>query len=897
MEQLLNSDGTPSFTNISNLRTNFEESFARKQLGATMKSIVIKCINHIENNNAAEVLSDEKIRGIVKGSIEEVADKCFTNDELNGSSYIGGLKKIVKEYAGMEAAYREDLANAILATESDKAVAGGKILELFSTENLKFTDRNLFKRYSDELESTFALEGEEIVTEIGKEVGAAIAEAEEKNVIINETSKVIQDKQDEIREELATTDEDDDDEEGEDTSSDNEEFDDSEDDGEEPTEEDENVENIDDNTSTEGYEMGIERLIGLNSDEREQALKFLDSKRSQIEKSFETFYDKLDKGLTSFEKKDENYHITRYFDDKKDFKEEVSERLDKLYAGLHNKKKLFGNSVNKMRFKLCSVRGMNNIKYITTFILSCIPYVGGLISYALILTDEDERKAQKVVKTVGDAASSVFETKIYIKTGINDGEYITYDLFFYLKINLKKFWQQGGLEDFDAEVATIEENLDTSLISDIENGKITIGVPDTTHTEDTDGSANVDITDVSEHTDDGAVGNENPDQVPTELTVSTPNEGEEPETNDTVSVEGYGTKEYLDHKFGNENLGKVIVPLSPTKLDMVDVPKTNALACVYAKGSEGIDSLRSVVTARFDILEDIVNREHDEELTKKFDEYKKFAIESFDGAVDIQNSMAAIGITPYGLIDKEDPVSLYIGSKAHRYLSHDLSIKNKNPKKSFESLNDAIDAAFDIAILKDAARNSKSKDDLIARNKERASREDLFWNNIVGLDGDEEKKDQIKNILQFADLDIDTKALVDTEYLNSINIALDTQKIPVPGKCENEIHEELFNSAKERIESFLGKDIDGSQIDIIRAMIEGRDTSDYAPTTFEKFIIKLGTDEALEKNGGKDFEVGQESAELIKNKAIILTALNAFVDKVNPMNEHDTKEFKEYIGL
>ena len=696
MEQLLNADGTPSFTNISNLRTNFEESFARKQLGATMKSIVIKCINHIENNNAAEVLSDEKIRGIVKGSIEDVADKCFTNDELNGSSYIGGLKKIVKEYAGMEAAYREDLANAILATESNKAVAGGKILELFSTENLKFTDRNLFKRYSDELESTFALESEEIVTEIGKEVGAAIAEAEEKNVIINETSKVIQDKQDEIREELATTDEDDDEEEGEDTSSDNDEFDDSEDDGEEPTEEDKNY---------------------------------------------------------------------------------------------------------------------------------------------------------------------------------------------------------GGLEDFDTEVATIEENLDSSLISDIENGKITIGVPDTTHTEDTDGSANVDITDVSEHTDDGATGNENPDQVPTELTVSTPNEGEEPETNDTVSVEGYGTKEYLDHKYGNENLGKVIVPLSPTKLDMIDIPKTNALACVYAKGSEGLDSLRSVVTARFDILEDIVNREHDEELTKKFDEYKKFAIESFDGAVDIQNSMAAIGITPYGLIDKEDPVSLYIGSKAHRYLSHDLSIKNKNPKKSFESLNDAIDAAFDIAILKDAARNSKSKDDLIVLNKERASREDLFWNNIVGLDGDEEKKDQIKNILQFADLDIDTRALVDTEYLNSINIALDTQKIPVPGKCENEIHEELFNSAKERIESFLGKDIDGSQIDIIRAMIEGRDTSDYAPTTFEKFIIKLGNDEALEKNGGKDFEVGQESAELIKNKAIILTALNAFVDKVNPMNEHDTKEFKEYIGL
>lgn len=891
MEQLLNADGTPSFTNISNLRTNFEESFARKQLGATMKSIVIKCINHIENNNAAEVLSDEKIRGIVKGSIEEVADKCFTNDELNGSSYIGGLKKIVKEYAGMEAAYREDLANAILATESDKAVAGGKILELFSTENLKFTDRNLFKRYSDELESTFALEGEEIVTEIGKEVGAAIAEAEEKNVIINETSKVIQDKQDEIREELATTDEDDDEEEGEDTSSDNEEFDDSEDDGEEPIEEDENVENTDDETSTEGYENGLETSED-NIRIRNEAIKIIESKKGEITSNILETYKKIINNETKISNKILDAQWKNYYKDENEFKTHMLKQFDIGLSKLKGK--------NKVTFNIpfARISGPNKVRRVFEILFT---FIGGWltlpIAFVLWVTDEKAKNKRILTKSAKKEITDYASIKVVGKcTGSNSDTFDTI-LSFKIKFKAKKIVEYGGLEDFDAEVATIEENLDTSLISDIENGKITIGIPDTTHTEDTDGAANIDITDVSEHTDDGAVGNENPDQVPTDLTVSTPNEGEEPETNDTVSVEGYGTKEYFDHKYGNENLGKVIVPLSPTKLDMIDIPKTNALACVYAKGSEGIDSLRSVVTARFDILEDIVNREHDEELTKKFDEYKKFAIESFDGAVDIQNSMAAIGITPYGLIDKEDPVSLYIGSKAHRYLSHNLSIKNKNPKKSFESLNDAIDAAFDIAILKDAARNSKTKDDLIVLNKERASREDLFWNNIVGLDGDEEKKDQIKNILQFADLDIDTKALVDTEYLNSINIALDTQKIPVPGKCENEIHEELFNSAKERIESFLGKDIDGSQIDIIRAMIEGRDTSDYAPTTFEKFIIKLGTDEALEKNGGKDFEVGQESAELIKNKAIILTTLNAFVDKVKPMNEHDTKEFKEYIGL
>ena len=618
MEQLLNADGTPSFTNISNLRTNFEESFARKQLGATMKSIVIKSINHIENNNAAEVLSDEKIRGIVKGSIEDVADKCFTNDELNGSSYIGGLKKIVKEYAGMEAAYREDLANAILATESDKAVAGGKILELFSTENLKFTDRNLFKRYSDELESTFALEGEEIVTEIGKEVGAAIAEAEEKNVIINETSKVIQDKQDEIREELATTDEDDDEEEGEDTSSDNEEFDDSEDDGEEPTEDDEDVST--DATSTEGFEYGIEH-IGFSREERKEALDLFVKERPRVVKNLKDFFAKLEKKATEENSKSKNTMYMKY-DNADAFAKALDEKFEILYKKFTNKES--GNSKGKFTINLMSVKDIDNTKYIISLLLSLCGFV--IIPLALVLSDEDDQNANKIYRETKGQLKDIIKGKLKVRSHV-ENHHIYNDISLQIKVNLKKMWKAGGMEDFDAEVATIEENLDTSLISDIENGKITIGIPDTTHTEDTDGAANVDITDVSEHTDDGAVGNENPDQVPTELTVSTPNEGEEPETNDTISVEGYGTKEYLDHKFGNENLGKVIVPLSPTKLDMIDVPKTNALACVYAKGSEGIDSLRTVVTARFDILEDIVNREHDEELTKKFDEYKKFAIE------------------------------------------------------------------------------------------------------------------------------------------------------------------------------------------------------------------------------------------------------------------------------
>ena len=877
---LLNADGTPSFTSISELRNNFEESFAKKQLGATMKEVVIKSIASIDNKNAENIMTDENVRKLVNNSISDISDKCYTNEELNGSSYLGGLRKLVKEYANMEADYREELANAIDSTEKDKAVAGGKIIELFSTENLSFMNKDIKSRFIDELNSSFSFESDEIITEIGKEVGSAIAEAEEKNVIINETSKVIQDKQDEIREELSSTDEDDEEEE---TTDNSEEIDDSEDDGTEPTSEDgaDGNEKPDEETSTEGFEYGIERLIGLSRDEREEALKFVESKRPQLEKTFETFYEKFDKALSNFENKSEDYHIRRYFDDKKDFKEEISERLDKLITGLHNKKKLFGNSVNKMKFKLCNIRGISNVKYIIALVLAYIPYVGGLASFALILTDEDERKASEVIKAVGDAASSVFETKIFIRRGNNDGQNVSYDLFFQLKVNLKKFWQAGGMEDYDNEVATIEEKLEDSVNNDIENGNITIGEQD--------------ITVVSEHIEDGADGNEEPEQTPTDLTVSEP-DASNPELEETDASLLTSTEEYRKIKYSNENLGKVIVPLSPTRLDSIDIPSAKALGTIYAKATESLNSLKSVISGRLDLLGDIVEREHDEELTKKFDSYKARAMEAFDDAMDIQGTMNSIGITPFGIENINDPVNVYIGSKAYKYLDKELSLKNKTPKNNFKSVEDAIDAAFDIAIMKDAARNAKDNDSLIAINRDRMSREDLFWTNITNVEADDASIDQIKNVLQFGDLDIDKNALVDTEFLTNIELAIDTIGVKKPGKSESEINKEIFDRTKERIESFLGKDLTYQQIEIIEAMIEGRDTSDYAPTPFEKFVIKLGTDKALEKNGGKDFEIGQESADEIKNKAITLCTLNSFVDKFSPMNENDTKEFKEYIG-
>ena len=872
MENLLNSDGTPSFTNISSLRENFEVSFAKKHLGAAMKDIVVKAMNKIENSNAEDVLSDDKVRKIIGNSVSEISDKCYTNDELNGSSYIGGLKAVVKEYASMESQYREDLANAILSTERDKAKAGGKIMELFSTENLDFSSKELKEEFWSRLNVSFSMEAEDIVTAVGKEVGSAIAEAEEKNVIINETSKVIQDKQDEIREELSVDDEDD---EEEDESSNDDEYDDSEDTGEEPDQQ--NEEESDDATGEEGYEYGIERLIGLSSDEREEALKFFESQKPKMIKGFKDFYAKLSKAYVDLKNKEgEKYHFKPYFNSEKEFADQIEERIEKVHNGLKNKKGLFGNSRNKFSIKLCTVRGMKTSKYILAYLLSCIPYVGAIGAYAIILSDEDGKKADKVIKETQNAASTVMESKIYLKESWNDGEYLSYDLYMKVRFNLKKFWQAGGLEDYDSEVIDIEDRLDEALVNDIENGKVTIGSADI--------SLDSEVVNVSEHTEDGETGeNEKlePEQIP-EVTESDPSETAPLVSTDTELA--VSTEDYRRLKYSNEYLGRVIVPLSPTRLDSIEIPSAKALGSIYAKGSESLNSLKTVITGRLNLLGDIVEREQDEELTKKYNDYKARALEAFDDALDIQGTFASIGITPYGIEDVNDPLNVNIGAKAYKYLSGDLDLKNKTPKVTYKGLEDAIDAAFDIAIMKDAARRAKTNDDLIAINKDRMSREDLFWNNITQIEADDSSIDQVKNILQFGDLDIDKKALVDTSYLTSINVALDTIGVKKPGKTESEIHEEIFNRSKERIESFLGKDLTYQQLEIIEAMIENRDTSDYAPTPFEKFVIKLGTDKVLEKNGGKDFEVGQESANEIKNKAIVFCTLNSLVDKLNPMN-------------
>lgn len=697
MEKLLNADGTPSFLTISDLGKNFEESFARKQLGIAIKDIVVSAITNVDNNkvDCDEILSDNNIKDLIQNSINEVTDKCFTNQELNGSSYLGGIRKVITDYVGMESEYRQSVANAILSTETDKAKAGAKIFDLFSQEG--FTNKDLGSRFISEIEISFGHESEDLVTEIGKEVGAAIAEADDKNLVINTTSKTIEEERENIKKELEVVD---DDSEGNDDS---------------------------DSGDTEN-----------NSDDGDN------------------FDDSADDG-----------------------------------------------------------------------------------------SDPDDD---------GDTDDS------------DDGDNST---------------EETGEEDGDT--AIIEDELRARLDSEIDAGKVSIGTPDVT------------INNVQEHEDSDHVGSETPDITP-EPTVSDVSDAPNAEntTEPEMSEEDY--KEYTNLMYSVENIGAVVVPLSPSRLDMKDIPSLKGLAQVYAKSTESLDNLQNAVSSRLEILKDIVDREHDEELSKKYEDYSKRAMEAFEAARDMKDTMSSIGITPYGLENCNDVDNIYIGHSAYNYLSGRFNkLKYRTPKKNWASVEDAIDAAFDIVLAKDKARHEKDKDILIYLANDRAGREDLFWQNILDLNTDDEKKNQIKNILQFGDLDIDKKIIVDDQYRKSVNLALETLKPKGNGKSENEINEDIFEKSKAKIEAILGRDINPDQEEIIRAMIEGRDTSDFAPTPFEKFLIKLGTDEVVKKNGGKDFEVGQESADLITKKAVVLCCLEKAVDKTKALSGNDLKDFKDYI--
>ena len=936
MIQMLNQDGTVSFERIDNIRDNFEDAFAKKQLGAAMKDIVVKSVpNHVNNSTMFE---DDNIKTILTNAISEIASTAYTEKELNGKAgYIGSLKETIKEYASMEADYRMEKATAVYEAVNDKIEASAEIRDIFSLENLKFSTEELKERFTSEMEYKYGSEAEDIVADIGKEVGAAIANAEEKNIIINETSKAITDQKKELEEELQIDDENPN--ENEDNSGDDTERVSSQDlDGSETEfdndEEDPDIDGANDTAeetetvSEESFEFS-EEGFSISEKDRSSVIEMLDREKEKILKIIMSNYDRIEESLkdmsgskfgkdVDWQKNNIKLKLT-----KTEFEKLYKQKFDVSLDKLRGKKGNFitGNSKSKFDFDIAIVKGIENWKVwsiaITTILFGLL---GAAIQIAIICNDENEKNIKEIKRRVKSELDYSF-VKLIVKRHINKTHHpYTNDATIYLRttFNLAKINKKGlesfkfdlpevtrnimtGVEEVDTVIESLKENIDNA----IDEGQISIGVPDTTvHYQEPATTEPEQVSDYTNPDNEKSADNSDIDGVTDKPEIT---EGE-PEDNSTaiastlsiptlnnMSSEDY--REYTDLIFGNENLGKTLVPLSPVKFDSLPEFSEKTLTALYLRSTEGLTSLQNMMNARFDMLSEIVSREEDETLTAKLENYKKKSQEAFDDANIIRDMMNSIGLDTFGIENVNDPISLLVGSKFYHFAKGDLKFSTYSPKKEWKSVEDGINAAFDLALIKNELRKAhenKDADTMISLKNELGSRESLYYENLIGFEGDEEKKNAISNLIKLDDIDFSPEFIEVNKFTDSLKFAVDTTKVKTtkPEVSNEEKHKQIFDKAKNRIEFITNKDLTDDQKEIINAMIEGRDISDYAPTPFEKFVLKIGEDKVKED---RDFELGGESAGAIQDEACLRAVLYSFVNKVKPFSQKSIDEFNAYI--
>lgn len=467
-----------------------------------------------------------------------------------------------------------------------------------------------------------------------------------------------------------------------------------------------------------------------------------------------------------------------------------------------------------------------------------------------------------------------------------------------------------GVEDTDVIVNSLADNLDERIV----DGEVTIGEykPDQTPEEPkVIDASNPDVTNLDSE--------DKINEKQTEETGIDPNDGTEktaitkseyntdegvvkgaeiPSTSailNEMSAEDF--KQYRKELYSNVNIGNVLVPLSPVKFDGLPEFSKESLSSVFARATESFDSLKILMNGRFDLLGDIVEKERDEDLSKKFNDYRALATEALNDAELVRDTMDSLHVSPFGIEDVNSPSNLLIGAKFYHLAKGDLKISHQTPKKHWEGLEDGIDAAFDLLTIKSAIRTAhanKDFDTVKGLAPEVASRESVCYENLISIPDDDEKKTEIQNLLKLDELDFNPADIVSPEFLTSIKIALDTTSVKTTKVdiSNEEANKAIHDRAKDRIEFITQHDITEEQDEIINAMIEGRDISDYAPTPFEKFVLKETKDEVKESG---DPELGAESAGRILDRACVTAVLHSFVNGCKPMDANKTKEFNEYL--
>lgn len=607
-------------------------------------------------------------------------------------------------------------------------------------------------------------------------------------------------------------------------------------------------------------EIGLEKLF-LNENDREEAIDIIQKNRSKYMSELRTIINGINTNMNKIDSSFEKRHgvkvedlIKKNYVEDKDYVDKKIKLLESALDYIIEKKTFTGNAKRKIIVPLMVLTYERKSTYILRLltIMFVSWFAGAIWDLISSQVDKNRLKYQEGVDTVTKEMNLPFMKAYVRQSSASSRDFITVEIGILFNFSLKKILKHGGMEDYEG-IHNIEKQLLNRYMDNLSS-----------YYED------VDLSEIEENIYSDMTSDENGETL-----IKLPN--------GVVSKE-----EYIKKIYSAENISNVLVPLSPVKLDNMEIPSLDAMSAIFTRATEDINSIRSIMGARLEMLGNIVSKESDEELSGKFENLKSVALESIERADVIRDTISRFRITPFGL-ESDDREDILIARNLYNFVNDKYKLSSITPKK-FDSMEDAINAAFDIGMIKKSYLDTESLEDY----NEIQERENRFWESMVKMDLDNDRKTQIENILKLQDLDLGGGFIVNPAFEKSLKLATKANPLKVsPTKSENEINDMIFDRVVERMKNIeLVDDIDQQSKELIRSLIDGTDPVGYLNTPFEKLLIDEGKNNSNDMEG--DFELSAESKDAY-NRAFLGVTIHSFVNRIKPFSEETLKRFNKYM--
>ena len=607
-------------------------------------------------------------------------------------------------------------------------------------------------------------------------------------------------------------------------------------------------------------EIGLEKLF-LNENDREEAINLIQKNRSKYMSELRTIINGINTNMNKIDSSFEKRHgvkvedlIKKNYVEDKDYVDKKIKLLESALDYIIKKKTFTGNAKRKIIVPLMVLTYERKSTYILRLLtIMFVSWFAGAI-WELISSqvDKNRLKYQEGVDTVTKEMNLPFMKAYVRQSSASSRDFITVEIGILFNFSLKKILKHGGMEDYEG-IHNIEKQLLNRYMDNLSS-----------YYED------IDLSEIEENIYSDMTSDENGETL-----IKLPN--------GVVSKE-----EYIKKIYSAENISNVLVPLSPVKLDNMEIPSLDAMSAIFTRATEDINSIRSIMGARLEMLGNIVSKESDEELSGKFENLKSVALESIERADVIRDIISRFRITPFGL-ESDDREDILIARNLYNFVNDKYKLSSITPK-NFDSMEDAINAAFDIGMIKKSYLDTGSLEDY----NEIQERENRFWESMVKMDLDNDRKTQIENILKLQDLDLGGGFIVDPAFEKSLKLATKANPLKAsPTKSENEINDMIFDRVVERMKNIeLVEDIDQQSKELIRSLINGTDPVGYLNTPFEKLLIDEGKNNSNDMEG--DFELSAESKDAY-NRAFLGVTIHSFVNRIKPFSEETLNRFNKYM--